>query len=759
MGGCHSRKEELHDISCELQRIYTEAWISLVLNGDPACQNINDRIKDAAPGYFCFRPSNGMVSSVLLPHAKPVVLVWRPSGQSYPSKIRFYVVRSPTQTLLGGYEEFVIPIIAPPYERIVCGTRNFLQEIAGKYKQVCFEPPNQFKQLIAEETWMMRRQIPTCTCSARLHRRDNTVSLADNHPLRPGAIATLPPAQQEASVSGMMFSAEEEEQEENAPLLPSYEDVQRQRQMETNAATSQVNSLTCVSCGHISRQSSRFCCACGALMPASSAKPGPRVDLPSSVHIQVHVSGQEHVNGQEHVSGPSWTTQNADPTQTDKFETSPSNSHKEQSIQPDPENIRKQSSSSLTSSALMVPIEDNPQKDIEENPNSSSASKQEYTSFFPSDCPKCEDARRRNRKFCAKCGTRLPTKKVILDELVLHENQSLLPPLTNVSEQVVEADGTLSSTEAEPAASMFSLFGNKAPTVENVTSPSMEVPSEPFKLCSKQIQKTSQLLGEGNFGRVYSGSVKLSDGTIVPSAIKYIQNKELFLEEVDVFLEIEEIGSHPNIVRFYGYCIDTRKPFLVLELLGKNLESVLKKCRGAPPALSILITYCMEVCSAMVFFQENALIHGDLAARNVLTDSNGTCKVTDLGMSRIIAEEDEGVYSFAGKRKQIPFKHTAPEVLIYKQMSTSSDIWAYGVFLYEVFSLMANKYPGVPNPKILTHLREGNRLERPNLCPSQVYTEIMQKSWEWNPQDRPDFHKIDVFLQEHYAHTNEETSP
>ncbi|NXV38570.1 FER kinase, partial [Rissa tridactyla] len=128
----------------------------------------------------------------------------------------------------------------------------------------------------------------------------------------------------------------------------------------------------------------------------------------------------------------------------------------------------------------------------------------------------------------------------------------------------------------------------------------------------------------------------------------------------------------------------------------------------------------------------------DLAARNCLVDENNILKISDFGMSR---QEDDGVYSSSGL-KQIPIKWTAPEALNYGRYTSESDVWSFGILLWETFSLGVCPYPGMTNQQAREQVEKGRyRMSAPQKCPEEI-CKIMQRCWAYKPENRPKFSEI-----------------
>uniref|UniRef100_A0A8C9VZ33 Tyrosine-protein kinase n=1 Tax=Scleropages formosus TaxID=113540 RepID=A0A8C9VZ33_SCLFO len=245
----------------------------------------------------------------------------------------------------------------------------------------------------------------------------------------------------------------------------------------------------------------------------------------------------------------------------------------------------------------------------------------------------------------------------------------------------------------------------------------------------------AELLGKGNFGEVYKGTLK--DKT--PVAVKTCKEdlpqelKIKFLSEARILKQYD----HPNIVKLIGVCTQRQPIYIVMELVpGGDFLSFLRK-KKEDLKTKQLLKFALDAASGMAYLELKNCIHRDLAARNCLVGENNLLKISDFGMSR---QEDDGIYSSSGL-KQIPIKWTAPEALNYGRYSSESDAWSYGILLWETFSLGMCPYPGMTNQQAREQVEKGYRMSCPQKCPEEVY-KIMQKCWEYKPENRPKFSEI-----------------
>uniref|UniRef100_A0A8C6TRE2 non-specific protein-tyrosine kinase n=1 Tax=Neogobius melanostomus TaxID=47308 RepID=A0A8C6TRE2_9GOBI len=244
------------------------------------------------------------------------------------------------------------------------------------------------------------------------------------------------------------------------------------------------------------------------------------------------------------------------------------------------------------------------------------------------------------------------------------------------------------------------------------------------------------LLGKGNFGEVFKG-VLVRDKT--PVAVKTCKEdlppelKIRFLSEARILKQYD----HPNIVKLIGVCTQRQPIYIVMELIsGGDFLSFLRKKKDELKTKQLL-RFSIDAAAGMSYLQSNNCIHRDLAARNCLVSEGKVLKISDFGMSR---QEDDGVYSSSGL-KQIPIKWTAPEALNYGRYSSESDVWSYGVLLWETFSLGVCPYPGMTNQQAREQVEKGYRMSRPQRCPEEIYS-VMQRCWSYSPEERPRFSHI-----------------
>ncbi|XP_078342494.1 fibroblast growth factor receptor 1-like isoform X1 [Oculina patagonica] len=218
----------------------------------------------------------------------------------------------------------------------------------------------------------------------------------------------------------------------------------------------------------------------------------------------------------------------------------------------------------------------------------------------------------------------------------------------------------------------------------------------------------------------------------------------------------------PNIVTFIG-CVTTQvHPILVMEYLAcGDLLGYLRKSRGihdkyhlgqgSVPELEIydLVLFAKQIAAGMVFLGSRGIIHRDLAARNVLLDDNFVCKVTDFGL----AYQDFKYGHGNAKKGCMPIKWTAPEILSgnFAELSSKSDVWSYGIVLYEIFTVGGIPYPGWSEGKVVAEVLNGYQMPKPEHIDDKLY-DVMTRCWNLNPDFRPPFEnlrqRMDTYLRE-----------
>ncbi|KAI5765794.1 ERBB2 [Gulo gulo luscus] len=276
--------------------------------------------------------------------------------------------------------------------------------------------------------------------------------------------------------------------------------------------------------------------------------------------------------------------------------------------------------------------------------------------------------------------------------------------------------------------------------VEPLT-PSGAMPNQAQMRILKETElRKVKVLGSGAFGTVYKG-IWIPDGENVkiPVAIKVLRentspkaNKEI-LDEAYV---MAGVGS-PYVSRLLGICL-TSTVQLVTQLMpyGCLLDHV-REHRGRLGSQDLL-NWCVQIAKGMSYLEDVRLVHRDLAARNVLVKSPNHVKITDFGLARLLDIDETEYHADGGK---VPIKWMALESILRRRFTHQSDVWSYGVTVWELMTFGAKPYDGIPAREIPDLLEKGERLPQPPICTIDVYM-IMVKCWMIDSECRPRFREL-----------------
>uniref|UniRef100_A0A8B9HCP0 receptor protein-tyrosine kinase n=1 Tax=Astyanax mexicanus TaxID=7994 RepID=A0A8B9HCP0_ASTMX len=265
-----------------------------------------------------------------------------------------------------------------------------------------------------------------------------------------------------------------------------------------------------------------------------------------------------------------------------------------------------------------------------------------------------------------------------------------------------------------------------------------------------------KVLGEGEFGSVMEGHLKQPDGTAEKVAVKTMKLDNFSQREIEEFLNeaaCMKDFNHPNVIRLLGVCLEVGsghfpKPMVILPFMKYgDLHSFLLRSRiGESPMYlptQTLLKFMIDIALGMEYLSSRNFLHRDLAARNcMLRDDMSVC-VADFGLSKKIYSGD---YYRQGRIAKMPVKWIAVESLADRVFTVKSDVWAFGVTMWEIATRGMTPYPGVQNHEIYDYLLEGHRLKQPNDCLDELY-DIMFSCWCADPVDRPDFTQVREMLE------------
>ena len=249
-------------------------------------------------------------------------------------------------------------------------------------------------------------------------------------------------------------------------------------------------------------------------------------------------------------------------------------------------------------------------------------------------------------------------------------------------------------------------------------------------------------IGAGQFAEVWmgvwNGTTEVAVKTLKPGTM----GAHEFLEEAAILKKLR----HPNLIQLYAVCTQEEPFYIITELMKHG--SLLEYLRGDGRSLKLpqLIDMGAQVAAGMAYLEEKNCIHRELAARNILVGEHLICKVADFGLAHVI---DEDIYE-AHTGAKFPIKWTAPEAAMYSRFTIKSDVWSFGIFLYELITYGRFPYPGMNNAQVLKALQTGYRMPCPMGCPEQLY-EIMMECWRDGATSRPTFETLQLRLEEFFT--------
>ncbi|XP_072887762.1 ephrin type-A receptor 8 isoform X1 [Hemitrygon akajei] len=253
--------------------------------------------------------------------------------------------------------------------------------------------------------------------------------------------------------------------------------------------------------------------------------------------------------------------------------------------------------------------------------------------------------------------------------------------------------------------------------------------------------KIEKVIGSGEFGEVCYGRLKLPAKREIPVALKTLKVGYTEKQRRDFLSEASIMGQfdHPNIIRLEGVVTRSKPVMIVTDYMENgSLDSFLRKHDGQFTVIQ-LVGMLRGIAAGMKYLSDLGYIHRDLAARNILVNSNLVCKVSDFGLSRILEDDPDAAYTTTGGK--IPIRWTAPEAITYRKFSSASDVWSYGVVMWEVTSYGERPYWNMTNRDVIRSVEEGYRLPAPMGCPAALH-QLMLDCWQKDRNERPKFIQI-----------------
>ncbi|CAI5779497.1 tyrosine-protein kinase Lyn isoform X1 [Podarcis lilfordi] len=264
-----------------------------------------------------------------------------------------------------------------------------------------------------------------------------------------------------------------------------------------------------------------------------------------------------------------------------------------------------------------------------------------------------------------------------------------------------------------------------------------EIPRDSIKLVKK--------LGAGQFGEVwmgyYNNNTKVAVKTLKPGTM----SAQAFMEEANLMKSLQ----HDRLVRLYAVVTKEEPIYIITEFMAKgSLLDFLKSQDGGKLLLPKLIDFSAQIAEGMAYIERKNYIHRDLRAANVLVSESLMCKIADFGLARVIEDNE---YT-AREGAKFPIKWTAPEAINFGSFTIKSDVWSFGVLLYEIITFGKIPYPGMSNSDVMIALQRGYRMPRMEACPAELY-DIMKTCWKDKAEERPTFEYLQSVLDDFYTAT------
>uniref|UniRef100_A0AAF5DCX9 Protein kinase domain-containing protein n=1 Tax=Strongyloides stercoralis TaxID=6248 RepID=A0AAF5DCX9_STRER len=305
-------------------------------------------------------------------------------------------------------------------------------------------------------------------------------------------------------------------------------------------------------------------------------------------------------------------------------------------------------------------------------------------------------------------------KNILLGSPYFNDNNKIYyanPHLPNTKKSIFPIDTASSSSNSSP----------------------IVMRKEDLKIDRKKIL-LEELLGEGHFGNVYRGSFTDAYKNIHNVAIKVCKsNTEQ--KEIDNFVKEAHLMynfCHPHIIKLIGICEDN-PVWIVMELssLGELRQYLIRQKYTIDLYTQILFSY--QLSTALKYLHDKKFVHRDIAARNVLVSSVKCVKLSDFGLSRFLQDED---YYTSEHSKLLPIKWMAPESINYRKFDSKTDVWMFGVCIWEILSYGIKPWQNIRNHEVILKLDKGIRLEVPNGCPLVIY-DLLYSMWSYDKNERP----------------------
>ncbi|XP_050356025.1 focal adhesion kinase 1 isoform X3 [Nymphalis io] len=335
--------------------------------------------------------------------------------------------------------------------------------------------------------------------------------------------------------------------------------------------------------------------------------------------------------------------------------------------------------------------------------------------------------------------------------LVTDSQTSLWNRTTEMSSS--SSEGKTSSWEAHTTATVLEDYAEIVDDDADYSTPAVR----DYELVRNQIELTG-IIGEGQFGDVHKGTCRVAGGAapslraragrgadcVLPVAVKTckldadLDTAEKFLEEAYIMQQF----SHPHIIGLVGVC-STPPIWIVMELATLGEMRAYLQQNAHRLETCTLVLYIYQLSTALSYLESKKFVHRDIAARNVLVSTATCVKLADFGLSKMV--EDKSYYK--ASRGKLPIKWMAPESINFRRFTSASDVWMFGVCMWEILMLGVKPFSGVKNNDVIGKLENGERLALPPRCPPRLYS-VMSRCWAYEPSQRPTAHQLKETLFE-----------
>nr|KAI8744868.1 epidermal growth factor receptor-like isoform X1 [Biomphalaria glabrata] len=276
--------------------------------------------------------------------------------------------------------------------------------------------------------------------------------------------------------------------------------------------------------------------------------------------------------------------------------------------------------------------------------------------------------------------------------------------------------------------------------IEPLTPTNTKPDLSKMRIINEEELRKGAIIGSGAFGTVYKGIwIPQGENVKIPVAIKILQegtspNQSIeLLEEARVMCSVE----HMCCVRILAVCLNYQMMLITQLMPHGNLLNYIRTNAQHIGSKSLL-TWCTQIARGMAYLEERGIVHRDLAARNVLVQTQHQVKITDFGLAKLLNNDNE-VYQSSGGL--MPIKWLALECINHRIFTHKSDVWSFGVTLWELFTLGKKPYESVRTKDVPLLLEKGERLQQPSMCTIDVYM-IMVKCWMLEAESRPTFKEL-----------------